>query len=153
MKIFNLTQHPASKEQKEAGVVELSGWHEGAKSVLNFNMATPRKEKVARAKAVVGLVKAAGAKAVMIGGKASFVAILSEELAKAGILPLEAFTRRDVEEVEQGDGSVKKVAVFRHEGWDVFLPSWWANTSQIDFQAYHRLKETAKALGLEDYLQ
>jgi hypothetical protein len=153
MKIFNLTQHPASEDQKKAGVVELPGWHESAKSVLNFNMATPRKEKVARAKAITALVKAEGAKAVMIGGKASLMVALSEELAKAGILPLEAFTKYDVEETEREDGSVKMEVFSRHEGWDILLPPRWADAHATSFQSYHSLKGVAEALGLEDYLQ
>ena len=57
--------------------------------------------------------------AFMIGGALWLMKPLIEELENIGT-PLFAFTKRMVEEVKQSDGSVKKVAVFKHEG---FVPA------------------------------
>ena len=53
----------------------------------------------------------------MIGGAPFLLPILAEELREVGIDPLLAFSRRDTVEQTQPDGSVRKVAVFRHVGF------------------------------------
>jgi len=57
--------------------------------------------------------------AFMIGGALWLMKPLIEELENIG-MPLFAFTKRAVEEVKQPDGSIKKVAIFKHEG---FVPA------------------------------
>ena len=57
--------------------------------------------------------------AFMIGGALWLMRPLIEELENIGT-PLFAFTKRVTEEVKQPDGSVKKVAVFKHER---FIPA------------------------------
>ena len=57
--------------------------------------------------------------AFMIGGALWLMKPLIEELENIGT-PLFAFTKRVVEEIPQPDGTVKKIAVFKHEG---FVPA------------------------------
>ena len=57
--------------------------------------------------------------AFMIGGALWLMKPLIEELENIGT-PLFAFTKRVVEEIPQPDGSIKKVAIFKHEG---FIPA------------------------------
>ena len=57
--------------------------------------------------------------AFMIGGALWLMRPLIEELKNIGE-PLFAFTKRVTEEIPQPDGSIKKVAVFKHEG---FIPA------------------------------
>lgn len=53
----------------------------------------------------------------MIGGALWLMAPLAAELRDRGIEPVFAFAVRDTEEQIQPDGSVRKVAVFRHTGF------------------------------------
>ena len=55
----------------------------------------------------------------MIGGALWLMNPLIEELENIGT-PLFAFTKRVVEEIKQPDGSIKKIAIFKHEG---FVPA------------------------------
>ncbi len=55
----------------------------------------------------------------MIGGALWLMRPLIEELENIGT-PLFAFTKRVTEEIKQPDGSIKKIAVFKHEG---FVPA------------------------------
>ena len=57
--------------------------------------------------------------AFMIGGALWLMKPLIEELEGIG-QPLFAFTKRVVEEIPQPDGNIKKVAIFKHEG---FVPA------------------------------
>jgi len=53
----------------------------------------------------------------MIGGAPFLMSALEDALVIAGITPLYAFSVRESVEAEQADGSVRKVAVFRHLGF------------------------------------
>ena len=55
----------------------------------------------------------------LIGGALWLMSPLINELELIGF-PLFAFTKRKVEEVKQPDGSIKKIAIFKHEG---FIPA------------------------------
>ena len=54
---------------------------------------------------------------VMIGGAPFFMAALESALRDVGVTPIYAFSKREVVEEPQSDGSVKKTAVFRHAGF------------------------------------
>ena len=60
-------------------------------------------------------------------------AFLEEALMKRGIVPLYAFSRREVVETPLPDGSVKKTQVFRHLGFVTprSCPYGWACRGQI----------------------
>jgi len=154
--ILNLTQHNASAEQIEAGVVDLpSSYREKLVELLTFNELPSADEVKKRAGAIYDLVidfcidenspvrdevremiisdnGEFGDKyqinetefkklnlAFMIGGALWLMKPLIEELENIGT-PLFAFTKRVAEEVKQADGSIKKVAIFKHEG---FVPA------------------------------
>jgi hypothetical protein len=53
----------------------------------------------------------------MIGGALWLMPALATELMDHEIEPVFAFTKRETEEQPQPDGSVRKVAVFRHAGF------------------------------------
>ena len=56
---------------------------------------------------------------VMIGGAPFFMESLATALRREGYCPVYAFSRRESVEQVQADGSVRKVAVFRHLGFVV----------------------------------
>jgi len=115
-RIINLTQHPASETQKEAGVVEPARERKvKIKEQLTFNCIPTAVEINTRAVNITALAKKEGADAAMIGGAPFLMAPLAAELETEGIQPLFAFSRRIVEEV--GD---QKIVTFRHEG---FVPA------------------------------
>ena len=137
MFIINLTQHPATEEQVQDGVLDLEGEAlVELKQALTFEVIPSPDEIRDRAERIARLVVRkvmspeqywskhdpyraihnAGI-AAMIGGAPYLMASLERALKEVGVEPLYAFsTRESVEEV-QPDGSVRKVAVFRHAGW------------------------------------
>ena len=110
--IANLTQHPASAEQEHAGVVDLPpAQQEKLRELLTFAELPSAEDVKARAEALASLTRASAA---MIGGAPYLMAPLETALRERGIKPLYAFSRRESVEQVQADGSVRKVAVFRH---------------------------------------
>lgn len=131
MNIINLTQHPASAEQIAAGVVDLpSEAREALIALLTFASIPDAEEIRGRAHDIAELACFNGLggddgddpfpSQAMIGGALWLMAPLSEELRQRSINPVFAFSVRDAEEVTQPDGSVRKIAVFRHAG---FVPA------------------------------
>jgi len=114
--ILNLTQHPASPEQVQAGVVEPEDKTK-VRELLTFNEIPSRNEIIETAEVLADLAKDHGAEAAMIGGALFLMAPLAQALRDRGVTPLFAFTKRAVKEVALPDGTVEKKAVFRHEGW------------------------------------
>ena len=124
--IVNLTQHTATTDQIAAGVKDLP---EELRSriigLLTFNdipqtdYDNPENEirRAAREIARIASDFLGGEGAAMIGGAPFLLPILAEELRASGIDPLLAFSRRETVEQTQPDGSVRKVAVFRHVGF------------------------------------
>ena len=120
MIIINLTQHAASPEQLAAGVVEPNPGHKRIiTDALTFDQIPDRDEMVERAAKILALVQEQypAADAAMLGGAPFFMIVLHQILADNGIKPVYAFSVRESEEQVQADGSVKKVAVFRHRGF------------------------------------
>ena len=123
--ILNLTQHPASKEQQDAGVIDLQG-NELAylKELLTFDSPPEAGEIQARASDIAMLAISNGIGGddlddpifdrAMIGGVGYLMGPLEQALLEHNIQPLYAFSRRESIEQVQEDGSVRKVAVFRH---------------------------------------
>lgn len=121
-RILNLTQHSPTPEQTAQGVVEMG---EGARAVvrdlLTFTDLPSPDEVRRRAEGLAELAsleaERRGATAAMIGGAPYLMGPLERALRKRGITPLYAFSRRESVEEKQDDGSVRKVAVFRHLGF------------------------------------
>ena len=125
--IINLTQHPATPEQRSSGVVDLPDEERKVlQAALTFDAPPTALEIVGRA-AHIALIAArhlAGAEDIareaMIGGALWLMAPLADALRDEGITPLFAFSRRVVVEETLADGSVRKVTVFKH---GAFVPA------------------------------
>ena len=114
MKIFNLTQHAGSADQE--GLVEPSAEQKKRIIVLiSFEEVPSSEEMEARAHELARI--ASGYSAAMIGGAPYFQAPLERALLKVGVKPLYAFSKRESVDEQMPDGSIRKVAVFRHAGW------------------------------------
>lgn len=123
MRIVNLTQHPATSEQKAAGVFDLGGeWYAILKRALDFCSVPDEAFISIRALAIATIAANCRPRpdAAMIGGAPWLMAPLARELREHGIQPLFAFSVREAEEQVQPDGSVRKVTIFRHKG---FVPA------------------------------
>jgi hypothetical protein len=73
-----------------------------------------------RSIAVMGLLMASGAKPgdrVMLGGAPFFMEALSRNCRECSLVPVFAFSRRESVEQTMPDGTVRKVASFRHLGF------------------------------------
>ena len=116
--ILNLTAHQATPDQIQAGVLDLRGEApEQLLKLLDFADIPTAEEIRTRAKVIAERAAETGHRRAMIGGALWLMAPLAEELRGQGIEPVFAFSRREVVEEAQADGTVKKVAVFRHRGW------------------------------------
>ncbi len=116
--IFNLTQHTATAEQRDAGVVDLPPAEAARRhALLTFTELPDAAAVTARAHALAALAASHGATAAMIGGAPFLMAPLCHALLNAGIQPLFAFSQRRVEEHRRPDGTVERVALFQHEGF------------------------------------
>jgi hypothetical protein len=87
---------------------------------LTFEELPTSEELRMRSIAIVGQLMTAGAKPgdqVMLGGAPFFMEELSHSCRSVGLVPVFAFSRRESVEQMQQDGSIRKVAVFRHLGF------------------------------------
>lgn len=126
--ILNLTQHQATPEQIEAGVVDLPQAERGLLIKLLTFDSLPSREKIEdRAFDIAELACYNGLGGdesddpiiftAMIGGAPYLMAPLEQELVAHGIVPLYAFSTHESVEETMPDGSVRKVNVFRHTGF------------------------------------
>jgi len=120
MTIINLTQHPATAEQIEAGVIDLSP-DDRALLAQALTFETCPDESVLRTRAQSIALMAAGhssgARSAMIGGAPYFMRPLEQALWDQNIRPLYAFSIRESIERPRPSGAVEKVTVFRHAGF------------------------------------
>lgn len=114
--IVNITQHNATPEQKNEGVVEPEN-KERVKYLLTFEDVPNKYELQQVARKLAEIASNSGAKRAMIGGAPYLMAHLEVALRAAEIEPLYAFSRRESVEQAQEDGSVRKINVFKHVGW------------------------------------
>ena len=119
--IINLTQHKATDEQIRAGVVDpMPELKAKIRQALTFD-ALPSQAEIARAAvALAWLADESGEAVAMIGGAPFLMSSLEVALTEIGIRPMYAYSRRESVERTQADGSVRKVAVFKHLG---FVPA------------------------------
>ena len=113
MRIKNLTQHKATEDQKLAGVEDCEGGQ--PEELLTFTSIPTQGEIWTRAKAIAHLAR--GYDAAMIGGFGPLLSQLEEALRMLDVRPVHAFSQREMVEQTQPDGSVRKVAIFRHLGF------------------------------------
>lgn len=117
-RIINLTQHPATPEQKEAGVLDLEG--ESLlmlQELLTFNDIPTEKELMLQSSQIALIAKSRLANKAMIGGAPFFMVFMHMALLREGITPVYAFSRRESIEEIQPDGTVKKLSIFKHIGF------------------------------------
>ena len=114
--ILNLTQHIATVEQALAGVVEPAD-KEAVCGLLTFDNLPTATEIAERAGRLAIIASESGCKAAMIGGAPFLMGALQETLSGFGVKPLFAFSVRESADQAQADGSVRKVAIFRHLGF------------------------------------
>ena len=117
--ILNLTQHAASQTQTEAGVIAAS-FADRLPSLLTFVGIPSPLEIRQRAEVIASLAADDGVSQAMIGGAPFFMAPLEKALQAVGITPLYAFSERVSVDAIQQDGTVRKIAEFRHLG---FVPA------------------------------
>ena len=116
--IINLTQHPATPEQKDAGVTDLEGIAlQAVKDMLTFRNIPDQDEIRSRCAALVVSATMTGAKKAMIGGAPFLMTALERALKHNGIQPLYAFSQREVIEQQTENGEVVKKAIFKHLGF------------------------------------
>lgn len=117
--MINLTQHKSSKEQ---ACHDLKGLDlDALKNNLTFANLPTRGEIRSRAESIASLAKeiseVTGLTDCMIGGAPFLMSELEAALREVGLTPQYAFSRRESFDELQSDGSVKKVAVFKHIGF------------------------------------
>lgn len=128
MFILNLTMHPSSVEQLSDGVVDLPPKQLAKLKELLIFKELPSVDAVQeRAEKIVNLAidnQIAGEDrespfpdAAMIGGAPYLMAPLHQELDKATIEPLYAFSVRESIEKTLPDGRVYKTNIFTHKGF------------------------------------
>ena len=126
--ILNLTQHAATAEQLADGVVEPTPEVRAEIVALLTcdDLPTPAQiDSRARCLAYSACAwlrannpaQGIAANAAMIGGAPWLMESLATALRRANVRPVFAFSKRESVEQVQADGSVRKVASFRHVGW------------------------------------
>lgn len=126
MNILNLTQHSATQDQIESGVIELSAEQKAfVQTTLTFNSVPTKADLEARAEELTsfaaqvrnGLELDEVEVHAMIGGAPYFMPFVEKALKGYGITPVYAFSEHQSVDEVQPDGSVVKRAVFKHAGW------------------------------------
>ena len=127
--ILNLTQHTATQEQKAQLVVEPRMCKDKIRELLTFEEIPSKEEIEARASELARIAASEASfyagdtdnkvwiTRVLIGGAPFFMGALEKALRESGFTPVYAFSKRESEEIPQPDGSVRKIAVFRHIGF------------------------------------
>ena len=133
MPIINLTQHPATQEQKDAGVRDVAFENQGKlRQLLTFDTMPTVQELRGRAYQLFQLFEGETLNdnwetkqfwpSVMIGGAPYLMSHLEECFLAEGITVRFAFSQRKSVEEQQADGSVVKRTVFVHEGFVANYP-------------------------------
>jgi len=120
MNILNLTQHDATPDQLAAGVREPAGGAGGKAEVqelLTFEGLPDSAWILAKAEALAAVARTHAVDAAMIGGAPYLMGPLERALKEQGIKALYSFTLRESVDVPDGNGGVRKTAVFRHVGF------------------------------------
>ncbi len=127
--ILNLTQHNATAEQKAQLVVEPRMTKEKIKKLLTFEEIPSKEEIESRANELAEIAVSEASHyagetdnevwitRVLLGGAPFFMGALEKAVRECGFTPVYAFSKRESVDQPQPDGSVKKIAVFRHLGF------------------------------------
>jgi len=118
MKILNLTQHKATPEQVDSGVVDLGeSQRQELVKLLTFDHLPTEEELFVCAIQIAQIAHEERATRVMIGGAPYLMPYLEDTLKERGIAPLYAFSKRESVEEKTQDGGTRKVSIFRHKGF------------------------------------
>lgn len=123
--ILNLTQHQCTIDQLDYMVGEISIDRKEVSDLLTIKefptFSTVAEKALGLAELAATAANEAGVEPtnilVSIGGLPYLMAPLVEELKKRGFTPVYSFTQRVSVDIDNGDGSVTKTNVFKHEGW------------------------------------
>lgn len=129
--IFNATQHTATSDQREAGVVDVYHTKKNQLSgLLTFNDIPDKAEMQDRAHRIATLLLGEMSgwtqqygdldddiRNVMIGGAPFFMSTLETVLKEHGFAVFYAFSKRESVETVMEDGTVQKKNVFKHVGF------------------------------------
>ena len=114
--VLNLTQHQATQEQVNAGVVEPADKQQVQK-LLTFDRLPSNHDLVFSANELAKIASKSGCRRIMIGGAPFFMPVLEGALRREGLLTVYAFSERVSVEETLPDGSVRKTNVFKHVGF------------------------------------
>ena len=121
--LINLTQHALTDEQIKS--VEHTFTPEGFNKYLTFDTMPTAQDIYIRAfdmfKKLVSTLEHEGIYpndcTVLLGGAPFFMTACESMAIHYGFQYCYAFSKRTSEEIKQPDGTVKKISVFKHEGW------------------------------------
>ena len=120
MTILNLTQHKATPEQLEAGVVDLPDTTQLV-NLLTFTERPDWNELKTRSNRIAKLAgdfnKSSPIDACMIGGAPFLMPDLQKALHNNAFEVLYAFSKRVTIEKMDKDGNLIKTSIFKHEGF------------------------------------
>jgi len=116
MNILNLTQHNASQEQIQAGVIEPKD-KKLVQDLLTFSGIPGAADMDRRGYSLARIAIESGCKTAMIGGAPFFMAPLERQLVANGIQPVYAFSVRESVDTVLENGAIVKKAVFKHLGF------------------------------------
>lgn len=128
--IVNLTQHKATQDQKEDGVVDLpEKLRDQLVEMLTFDDMPDSYEVINRANKIARMLDdfvKSKPTAVMIGGAPFLMPVLDKALRNYGHRPIYAFSKRESVEKTNPDGTVVKTSVFKHAGFvEIGDPRFW----------------------------
>ena len=116
MRIINLTQHVATPEQAEAGVIEPVD-KDQVRTLLTIDTLPCQYELMVRADMLAAIAASSGCKHAMIGGAPYMMRHIEDALHRRGILPMYAFSRRVSDESLDPAGAIVKTSKFVFDGW------------------------------------
>jgi hypothetical protein len=114
--VVNLTQHEATTDQRDAGVVS-PPCNAHIKALLTFDVIPSASDIEELAVKLAEYAYISGCKQAMIGGAPYLMSALERALKAQGITPVYAFSQRESVETVKEDGSVVKTNVFKHVGF------------------------------------
>lgn len=119
--VWNFTQHLATTEQREQGVRDLpEKLRQQLVEILTFDYLPDDEDLQIRCGEILCLIGEIDTKygqRIMIGGAPFFMERLSAALRHSKYRPVFAFSRRESVEQVMPDGTVRKIAIFRHLGF------------------------------------
>lgn len=123
--LLNLTQHQSTKDQVDYMVGEIEIDRKEVSDLLTVKEFPTFSAVAGKALGLAELAVLAADEAgieptnvlVSVGGLPYLMSPLVEELKERGFTPVYSFTQRVSVDKDNGDGTVTKTNIFKHEGW------------------------------------